>query len=238
MRIDQLISQSCCMSRKQAKMAIRNKQVSINGNICNNAATHVSMTDDIYLESDRVIWPEDAYFILHKPAGYCCSHHDDGHPSVLRLLPETPKKLHIAGRLDADTTGLVLISSDGQWCHRVTSPKQKHEKSIKKFYRVKLAAPLSNADRELLQSGVQLHGEDKTTLPAEIEIIDSVHYNIAITEGRYHQVKRMFAAVNNRVLQLHRYRIGEITLDDTLPEGEFRQLTAEEVQLFEVRNDT
>ncbi len=232
MRIDQFISQSTPLSRKDVKQAARDKKISINGVVCSNPAIKVSADDVVILNGELIKWPTEEYFMLYKPAGYCCSHDDDGYPSALRLLPSTHKKLHFAGRLDADTTGLVLISSDGQWCHRVTSPKQKVDKCKMKYYRAKLAEPLNQEDINKLEMGIMLHGEDKPTLPAHITPIDNNLCDIAITEGRYHQVKRMFAASGNRVQSLHRYQIADITLDHTLSPGEWRALNTREIEQF------
>lgn len=232
MRIDQLISHVSALSRKEVKLAVRNKRVTVNGLVCTNSATKISSDDSVVFNNEVVAWPKDYYFMLNKPAGYCCSHNDDGHPSALRLLPITTAKLHFAGRLDADTTGLVLVSTDGQWCHRVTSPKQQSIKCKQKYYNVELITPLDTEHIKTLEKGIMLHGEDKLTLPSHITPVSNTSYNIAITEGRYHQVKRMFAAVNNRVQSLHRYQIADIILDHDLAMGAYRSLTQDEIDQF------
>lgn len=238
MRIDQFISQSAQISRRDVKKAMKEKRVLVNGAVCKDPSTRITPSDIVMLDSEVVPWPCEQYIMLNKPAGYCCSHHDDGYPSALRLLPAFAQKLHFAGRLDADTTGLVLLSSDGQWCHRVTSPKQRCEKRKLKYYRVTLSHELSPDDLRALEDGILLRGEKSPTLPATIQPLSStqqchsVQYNIAITEGRYHQVKRMFAATGNQVQSLHRYQIADIRLDDALAEGNFRTLTTDEINQF------
>lgn len=232
MRIDQFISHSSLLSRRDVKQAIRNKKISINGALCNNPASKVSIDDIVIFNGETIAWPTEHYYMLNKPAGYCCSHEDDGYPSALKLLPPSPKKLHFAGRLDADTTGLVLISSDGAWCHRVTSPKQKTEKCKQKYYRVGLADNLDKNAIDSLESGIILRGENQPTLPAVITPIQEKLCNIAIIEGRYHQVKRMFAAVNNKVQSLHRFQIADIALDSDLACGDYRALTKNEIAQF------
>jgi 16S rRNA pseudouridine516 synthase len=204
----------------------------VNQASCKDAGCKISSADCVILAGEELHLAGETYIMLHKPANYCCSHSDDGHPSALRLLPANRKKLHFAGRLDADTTGLVLLSSDGQWCHRVTSPKQSVEKRKFKTYQVELAEPLSENDRLLLCAGILLRNEQQKTLAAHIEAIDSLHYRIAIQEGKYHQVKRMFAAVNNRVVALHREQIGDIRLDPSLEAGQYRPLSATEITEF------
>jgi 16S rRNA pseudouridine516 synthase len=164
--------------------------------------------------------------MLHKPADYVCSTDDPLHPTVLALLDMADRRdLHTAGRLDLDATGLVLVTDDGAWSHRVTSPRHPRPK----VYRVELAEPLTEAAAEQLRTGVHLHGERRPTRPAQVEALSERQVQLTIEEGRYHQVKRMFAAVGNRVLTLHRERIGCVALDPGLAPGEWRPLTAEEV---------
>ncbi|XNM88129.1 16S rRNA pseudouridine(516) synthase RsuA [Escherichia coli] len=134
-------------------------------------------------------------------------------------------KLHAAGRLDIDTTGLVLMTDDGQWSHRITSPRHHCEKT----YLVTLESPVADDTAEQFAKGVQLHNEKDRTKPAVLEVITPTQVRLTISEGRYHQVKRMFAAVGNHVVELHRERIGGITLDADLAPGEYRPLTEEEI---------
>ncbi|WP_049097636.1 16S rRNA pseudouridine(516) synthase RsuA, partial [Klebsiella michiganensis] len=132
---------------------------------------------------------------------------------------------HAAGRLDIDTTGLVLMTDDGQWSHRITSPRHHCEKT----YLVTLENPLDESTAEQFAKGVQLHNEKDLTKPAVLEVVTPTEVRLTISEGRYHQVKRMFAAVGNHVVGLHRERIGDIALDASLAPGEYRPLTAEEI---------
>ncbi len=171
-------------------------------------------------------WLAPRYFMLNKPQGYVCSTEDPDHPTVLYFLDEpVAYKLHAAGRLDIDTTGLVLMTDDGQWSHRVTSPRHHCEKT----YLVTLEHPLSDDTAQQFADGVQLYNEKSLTKPAQLDVIEPQRVRLTISEGRYHQVKRMFAAVGNRVIELHRERIGDITLDDDLAPGEYRPLTTEEI---------
>ncbi len=151
---------------------------------------------------------------------------DPDHPTVLYFLDEPVAwKLHAAGRLDIDTTGLVLMTDDGQWSHRITSPRHHCEKT----YLVTLESPVADDTAEQFAKGVQLHNEKDLTKPAVLEVITPTQVRLTISEGRYHQVKRMFAAVGNHVVELHRERIGGITLDADLAPGEYRPLTEEEI---------
>jgi len=232
MRLDQFISQSTHFSRADAKLLVKQHRVTINNITAKKSSEKLVSTDIVKIDNEAIAAPHELFFMLYKPSGYCCSHIDDGAPSALRLIPPTHKKLHFAGRLDTDTTGLVLLSSDGNWCHRVTSPKQKLEKRKSKHYLVDLDSALSQDDIQQLQDGIILRNESHATLPASIAQIEDKRYSIAICEGKYHQIKRMFASLNNRVTRLHRYQIADITLDDSLQAGEFRPLTQNEIEQF------
>jgi 16S rRNA pseudouridine516 synthase len=174
--------------------------------------------------------PLPRYFMLNKPAGVVCATQDPSHRTVIDLLDlPNPAGLHFAGRLDVDTTGLVLITDDGQWSHRIVSPVH----HCAKRYRVNLERNLSECDIQKLEGGVMLRGEKRPTRAAKLESAGSGEWVITISEGRYHQVKRMFAAVGNRVESLHRESIGGLVLDPTLKEGEYRALEEREVdQVF------
>ena len=167
--------------------------------------------------------------MMNKPLDTICSNVDEVHPSLLHFVDvDKAFDLHIAGRLDVDTTGLVLITDDGRWSHNIISPK----KLCKKTYRVWLRDPLDESVIEQFKSGVQLQGEASLTRPAELIIIENCENKevlLTITEGKYHQVKRMFAAVYNKVVGLHREQIGDIVLPDDLDLGQWRFLTADEV---------
>jgi 16S rRNA pseudouridine516 synthase len=140
-----------------------------------------------------------------------------------------PESLHLVGRLDLDTTGLVLLTDDGDWSHRITAPRKKRPK----VYRVRLAHAWSREEPALtiLREGVSLRGDDRPTAPAEVDWLGGDDLRLVIREGRYHQVKRMLAAVGNRVVSLHRERIGALALDPSLSPGAYRSLTEIEREL-------
>lgn len=226
LRLDRFLSSSSALSRKQAQQAIRDNQVRVDGQLVGDPAAKVSGDSTVTFRDERVAARKRQYFMMNKPAGYICAASDDRHPTVLTLL-HVPfqEELHFAGRLDLDTTGLVLITDDGAWSHRITSPRWK----CSKRYLVSLENPLSAAARMKLEQGVLLKSEKKPTRPALVEILSAGRVGITVQEGRYHQVKRMFAAVGNRVLSLHRASIGNIILDAELAEGEYRPLSREEI---------
>src|SRR5210317_1105698 len=226
MRLDKYLAQSTGFSRKEVKRMLHADEVQVNGEFERNPARKVSDADEVLLDGLPVDTPRDRYIMINKPLGYVCSNDDGTHPSVLGLL-ELPRaeEMTIAGRLDVDTTGLVLVSDDGQWCHRITSPRHK----LGKIYEATLADPIDESYIEHFDRGIQLNGEKELTKPAKLEILSEQVARVALFEGRYHQVKRMFAALGNKVEELHRESIGPITLDDDLYEGEWRELTEDEV---------
>ncbi|WP_455816425.1 16S rRNA pseudouridine(516) synthase RsuA [Pseudomonas cerasi] len=227
MRLDKFISQQLEVSRVIAGREIRAKKITVDGEVVRDSAFKLS--PDSAVEYDGTPLQQQhgpRYFMLNKPVGYVCSTEDPDHPTVLFFLEEPSAwKLHAAGRLDIDTTGLVLMTDDGQWSHRITSPRHHCEKT----YLVTLESPLSEDTAQQFADGVQLHNEKTLTKPATLEVIDPHQVRLTISEGRYHQVKRMFAAVGNHVVGLHRERIGAIALDTEMEPGEYRPLTAEEI---------
>ncbi|EXJ09290.1 MULTISPECIES: 16S rRNA pseudouridine(516) synthase RsuA [Nitrincola] len=227
MRLDKYLAQATGQSRKDVKRLIHAWLVSVNGEPERDSGRHILETDEVEVEGTLLSQPRPLYIMLHKPADYVCATDDPTHPTVLTLI-DSPRAnaLHIAGRLDIDATGLVLLTDDGKWSHQVTSPKHKTDK----LYHVSLADPLDAKAEVHFEKGLLLKGEKQRTKPAHLERIDATHCWVTLTEGRYHQVKRMFAALGNRVTALHRQRIGRIELDETLLPGEYRELTPEEVR--------
>ncbi len=230
MRLDKYIAQTTDLSRALVKLALRNNRVRVNGEPVKDASLHLAASDRVALDGEALSPLGPRYFMLHKPLGYVCATVDNDHPTVLELLDEPNQKiLHIAGRLDIDTTGLVLITDDGQWSHRVTSPRHDCEKT----YCVTLANALLADAEARLQAGILLKGETQLTKPATLERLSGNQVRLTISEGKYHQVKRMFAALGNRVVELHRERIGLIRLDDALTVGQYRRLSEAEIRSIE-----
>jgi len=236
LRLDKFICKSTELTRSEAKKLLKSGKVRVNGEIVKNSATQVHENNSIDIDGQALTARRSRYFMLHKVADTICSNVDEGYPSVLHFLDvDKAFDLHIAGRLDADTTGLVLITDDGRWSHNVISPK----KECQKVYRVWLRNPItvekSIALIEQFSQGMQLQGESSLTKPAILTLVTDTDVDnevlLTITEGRYHQVKRMFSAVGNRVVGLHREQIGALKLADLAP-GEWRTLTEQEINLF------
>lgn len=180
---------------------------------------------------------ELGYVLLNKPAGTECSQKPSAHPSIYTLLPlplrQRPNKgaiqgVQAVGRLDQDTTGLLLLSDDGQFIHRMSSPK----KHVSKVYRVTCKHPVDGKQVQRLLDGVVLDDDPKPVKAAACEQVDSHVLDLTLTEGKYHQVKRMLAAVGNRVEGLHRWKMGGLVLPQDLAPGEWRWLTAEDLALL------
>ncbi len=227
MRLDKFLSQYTDYSRSQIQQLVKATRVTVDGEIIRKADHKLQGNEQVMLDNQLIHAFTHRYIMLHKPLGYVCANSDSEHPVVVDLL-DIPRKqdLQIAGRLDIDTTGLVLLTDDGQWNHQITAPKQECTKT----YLVTTADPIHNDTIQLFAAGVQLHGEKNLTRPAQLEIISAYSAQLKIHEGKYHQVKRMFAAIGNRVVQLHRASIGNIHLDSQLAPGEYRSLTDLEIQ--------
>lgn len=229
MRLDKYIASTTDYSRDQAKKIISQKRVTVNEQVAFKTNTPVALTDSIFIDNKQLFAPAERYFMLNKPLGYICATSDPAHQCVTDLLNEPNKeKLKVVGRLDIDTTGLLFITTDGQWSHKITSPKY----NCNKRYIAQLAHPIDDDMIEQLKLGVKLHDENELIAVKDAKKIDDTHIYLTISEGKYHQVKRMVAAISNRVVGLHRDKIGALALDTTLLAGEYRALTIEEISLF------
>ena len=229
MRLDKFICESTELTRSEAKNVIRKGMINNQSGTLRSGAYKVTADDVIEMKGQVLTVRGFRYLMLNKPPGYISSNVDEQMPSLLNLIDiEKKQNVFIAGRLDADTTGLVLITDDGQWSHQVTSPRKKCEKR----YRVHLQEPVDQSTVDLFAEGVQLKSETQPCLPAKLELINETEVLLTISEGKYHQVKRMFAAAGNFVIGLHREQIGAVELDPQLGLGESRFLTEQEVNGF------
>jgi 16S rRNA pseudouridine516 synthase len=224
MRLDKLLAHAGVGSRQQVKKLIRKGHVFVNGEMINHDDHVVDEHQDaIYVGETKVLYQAYVYVMLHKPKGYVSATHDHKDKTVMELIHGYEHRdLHIVGRLDKDTTGLLLLTDDGNWTHHITSP-QHH---IQKVYRVSVDKPLTEALIDTFKKGVMLDG--KKTLPADLTIIHPLAADLTIYEGKHHQVKRMFHHQGWVVTDLHRHQIGPIKLANLLP-GEHRELHADEV---------
>jgi len=232
MRLDKFVCKSTDLSRAKAVECIHAGRVVVNAVVVLVESFQVHENNTITLNG-ALLKPRDfRYVMIHKPANTICSNVNEAYPSLFSALDiDRTDELHIAGRLDADTTGLVLATDDGRWTFDIIRP-QKH---CKKVYRVGLYQAIE--ERQVIEltaqfaAGLQLQGEGTLTRPAQLNILSPNEVLLTITEGKFHQIKRMFASIGKRVVSLHREKIGELSLDVEV--GAWRYLIPAEVESFQ-----
>ncbi|MCK1977368.1 rRNA pseudouridine synthase [Jeotgalicoccus huakuii] len=225
MRLDKYLANANIGSRKEVGKWIRKGMVKVNGQIEKQVKAEVTYEDEITFQDERVNLEEYIYLMMNKPTGVISSTEEGPTKTVIDLIDHPQRKeLFPVGRLDKDTTGLLLISNDGKLAHRLLSPKNEHFKT----YHVTLKNQVDNKDVEHLENGIQL--KDFKTKPAQVEQIDAHHLHLSISEGKFHQVKRMFQALDNEVIALKRVKFVSLDLDESLREGQWRHLTTDEIK--------
>lgn len=227
MKLSRIVSNQHQLSRRQANLLLAAGRVFIDGVVCREAGLEVSRFRQVRIDQHIIQPAQPAYYLmLHKPAGYLSATSDEQHTTVMALIePGLRAQLHLGGRLDRASTGLLILSNDGLWTRRLTEPEIK----IPKTYRVTTAHPISPETAERFAEGIWFAYEQLQTSPARLEQLGEQEARVTIFEGRYHQVKRMFHAVGNRVTSLHRESMGSLTLDPSLAAGHYRHLTATEI---------
>lgn len=232
LRLDRLLANLGYGSRREVQRLVDLGGVELDGAVLDDAGQRLAITPDLSqrlrVEGQPLDPPAPLILILHKPAGVVCSHKEAGR-SVYELLPPRWRRrepaLSTVGRLDLDTSGLLLLTDDGAFLHRIISPKA----HVAKRYHVTLDRPLQGGEQALFESGTLMLESEITPLrPARLEVLSQTTAWLTLTEGRYHQVRRMFAAAGNHVVGLHRDRMGSLDLPDDLAAGAYRPLTADE----------
>lgn len=225
-RIDKVLSNQTGYSRKYIKEMINKKRITINDDVINKPDIKVDINIDIIkLDNEEITIKKYVYLILNKPKGYISATEDKVNQTVLDLVPKMYKHRNLfpAGRLDKDTTGLMIITDDGLFAHNILSPN----KHVKKVYKVTIDIPVTNEMVNGFKSGIVLNdGECKS---ANLVITGTYESFVTLTEGRYHQIKRMFGCYGAKVIELQRIGIGYFTLPDDLKLGECRELTESEL---------
>ena len=225
-RLDRFISQQCQIPRKQVRLILAKGRVSVDGLVVRDADCQIDQFSHVMLDGRSLRQQQAIYLMLNKPVGVVSATKDNEHKTVMDLLPEYQDKgLHIVGRLDLNTSGLLLLTNDSRWSKQIMSPEHK----VAKQYLVGLKEPLTQVYVKAFAEGFYFAYENITTQPAELEILDSHHARVSLVEGRYHQIKRMFGRFRNQVMTLHRFSVGDIYLDETLKSGDFRPLSEKEV---------
>lgn len=231
-RLDRLLANLGYGSRREVHALVRDRAVILDGRPVTDAGARISLTPDLpermTVRGAPVDPPAPLVLMMHKPEGVVCSHREPGR-SVYELLPPRWRSrmpsLSTIGRLDRDTTGLLLITDDGDYLHRIISPRS----HAPKRYIATLLSPLRGDEGEVFARGdLMLDGEERPLAPAVLEALEPLVARLTITEGRYHQVRRMFSAVGNQVVQLHRDRIGGLDLPHDLAPGDWKRLTPEQ----------
>ncbi|WP_456393023.1 pseudouridine synthase [Persephonella sp.] len=232
LRLDKFLADLGLGTRKEVRKLIKQKRVSVNGEIVNNPSFHIDPENDaVFLDGEPLTYRKNHYFMLNKPPGYVTAKEDRNYPAVMELLSDLPylKKLFPVGRLDIDTEGLLIITDDGQLGHRIAHPKWEIEKE---YIAVVKGDPSGlNTDR-FEKEGLKL--KDYQTKPFKLEILETgkeeSKVKITVKEGKYHIVKRIMEELGHPVIHLKRTRIGPVALDESLSPGEYRELTEEEVK--------
>ncbi len=230
MKLDRLLAKHDSLGRTQARRLIVAGRVTVDGTVCIridqkvDRFMSVAIDDAVVQSSERLL-----HLMVNKPAGVVSATSDAEHKTVIDLIDDPDKQsLHLVGRLDRNTTGLVLLTNDGRWSKSLMDPTRK----VPKVYLVGTRDPIPTDAVEAFAKGFYFHTEDLTTLPAKLEILGEREARLTLHEGRYHQVKRMFHRIGNRVTSLHRERIGGIELSTDLYAGAWRALTPQEIMLI------
>ncbi|MBO0476034.1 rRNA pseudouridine synthase [Vagococcus sp. DIV0080] len=238
MRLDKLLSHTGFGSRKEVKELLKKKRVSVNDVIQKDGKLSVNEYEDsICVDGEQLIYQEFVYYMLNKPKGVISATEDPSHRTVVDLIGEGDRKkgLFPVGRLDKDTTGFLLMTTDGELAHQLLSPKKK----VPKLYEAKVKGIMTEADVKTFASGMTISGAE-VCLPAKLKITsvtleeDYSEISLEIMEGKFHQVKRMVEAVGKKVVELHRVSMGGLTLDETLKPGQYRALNENEIKKLRV----
>lgn len=229
-RLDKFFTETATLSRSVAVQEIKRGRVLVDGVVISDPSKKIDEKKaEVVFGGQRVMYQKYVYIMLNKPDGVVSATEDTKQKTVLDLLPEKYKKLGLfpCGRLDKDTLGLVMLTNDGDTAHRLLSPK----KHVQKTYKYKCADPLSNENKQKIENGLELR-DGYITKPCKIKKISELEGEITLTEGKYHEIKRLFGAVGNKITYLERITFGTLVLDNKLNRGQWRELSAEEIKFL------
>ncbi len=228
MRLDRFVGQRKALGRRGVRLLLAFGRVTVDGRVVRDGRHDVGPFTPVAVDDEPLDVPRPAYWMLHKPAGCVSATRDRHHPTVLDWLePAHAEGLHLAGRLDFNSTGLMLLSNDGRWSRRITDPSHK----LPKVYRVRTEDPITPDYVTRFAAGLYFPYEGRMTRPARLERLAEREARVTLYEGLYHQIKRLFGHFDNRVVALHRECIGPIRLDPSLAPGQYRALGADEIRL-------
>ncbi len=233
-RLDRFISQMLFerdpanpVSKKQVRLLLAQNRILVDGEPATSISQPIDFFSRIELDGELLQNNRPLYLMLYKPVGVVTAVTDDEHKTVIDLIDHPDKgQLHHVGRLDRNTSGLLLLTNDGDWSTALTLP----DKAVGKCYEVELARPISKDYVQAFEQGIWFDYEGITTRPAQLKILDEYHARVWLTEGRYHQIKRMFGYFRNEVVSLHRSSLGSLQLEPTLKPGQWRELTTGELE--------
>jgi len=230
-RLDRFLSKSAGINRRDVKLMLARQRVEVDGCVAIDACQQVNEFSKVVLDGQLLQDNTPHYVMLHKPVGVVSATKDEQHKTVIDLLDRDYHPcLHIAGRLDLNSSGLLLLTNDSRWSRRLSAPEMK----VTKLYRVTLEKPLTEDYIRAFAEGMYFAYEGITTQPAKLDIVSAYVAEVSLVEGRYHQIKRMFGRFRNPVLALHRLSIGGLELDAALMPGCSRELTEWEIRRFEI----
>ena len=241
-RLDRFISREIGINRRDVRGLLAQGRVLVDGEIARDIQQAVHQFTKVSVDGKIIQDNQPRYLMMNKPAGVVSATKDKQHTTVIDLINDSDElnreELHIVGRLDFNSTGLLLLTNDGRWSRDLSLP----ENSVQKRYRVELEDPIINEADNMITAfseGIYFEYEEITTQPAVLRIISERVAELDITDGRYHQIKRMFGRYQNKVLALHRYAVGNLTLDTSLEPGQYRQLTNREItEIFDPDRDS
>ncbi|MEP1470168.1 MAG: 16S rRNA pseudouridine(516) synthase [Halieaceae bacterium] len=235
-RLDRHLSEQLNIKRSDVRLLLAQGRVQVDGKPATDASKVITRFSEVKFDGKKTLANTARYLMLHKPTGVVSATEDDKHRTVIELLEQSWKdQLHIVGRLDFNTTGLILLTNDGRWSRQLSLPESK----LIKRYRVQVEQPLSAECIGAFQRGFYFDYEGITTRPAELKILSKYEAEVSLIEGRYHQIKRMFGQLGNKVLRIHRFAVGSLQLDVDLAPGQSRTLSPEELDMlvFDTRHD-
>lgn len=223
-RLDRFLSQKLAINRRDVRLFLAQKRVLVDGIAVADINHVIDDFSHIAVDQQLLQAKEPRYVMMNKPLGVVSATKDDKHTTVIDLLEGEVADLHIAGRLDFNSSGLLLLTNDGRWSRRISLPANR----VPKLYRVTLQNPVTEKCIQAFSGGIYFPYEGLTTKPAMLNLISSYEVEVTLVEGRYHQIKRMFGRFDNPVLTLHRLVIGNVSLDLSLPSGQSRELRGDE----------
>ena len=226
-RLDRFIKAHTGIQRRDIRSVLAQGRVTVDGQVATGISQVVHQFSCVLFDNEVLQARTPTYVMLHKPAGVVSATSDDHHKTVIDLLDRPDRNsLHIAGRLDFHSTGLLLLTNDGRWSRGLSAP----ENEVGKRYRVTLEKPIGHEYIQAFAQGMYFAYEGITTRPAQLRVLDTHTAEICLVEGRYHQIKRMFGRFDNPVIQLHRIAVGKLELDPALMPGQSRDLTETELE--------